>query len=311
MGESETMKRNGENGKIPNPDIGLAGLNPLCTRRQTLKWGGISIIGISALGSSLSHGAIKPLIIMEQAKGIVVADPMKCVGCGRCELACTEFNDGKAAPTMSRIKVDRNMAFGHEAVMSWREGQGNWGDGLVVQDLCKQCPHPVPCANICPENAIVMAPTSNARMVDIEKCTGCKICLKACPWEMISFDPDSRKATKCHLCNGKPKCVEACPAESLSYIPWQDLTDKIPPRMGATAGIPPERSIACQECHLPGQNKSVRQGMGIFRGAVQGGRPVSVREFGFRWIDMIGTILLPVALVFVGIHAAVRKVRNR
>jgi hypothetical protein len=51
--------------------------------------------------------------------------------------------------------------------------------------------------------------------------------------------------------------------------------------------------------------------MGIFRGAVQGGRPVSVREFGFRWIDMIGTILLPVALVFVGIHAAVRKVRNR
>ena len=56
------------------------------------------------------------------------------------------------------------------------------------------------------------------RMVDVAKCTGCKICLKACPWEMISFDPDTRKATKCHLCNGKPKCVEACPAESLSYV---------------------------------------------------------------------------------------------
>jgi Fe-S-cluster-containing dehydrogenase component len=305
------MERNGENGKISGPDIGLAGMNPLCTRRQTLKWGGISIIGMSALGSSLAQGGIKPLIIMERAKGIVVADPMKCVGCGRCELACTEFNDGKAAPTMSRIKVDRNMAFGHEAVMSWREGQGNWGDGLVVQDLCKQCPHPVPCANICPENAIVMAPASNARMVDLEKCTGCKICLKACPWEMISFDPDSRKATKCHLCDGKPKCVEACPAESLSYIPWQDLTDEIPPRIATTAGIPPERSIACQECHLPGQKKSVSQGMGMFGGAVKGGRPVSAREFGFRWIDMIGTILLPVALVFVGIHAAVRKVRNR
>ena len=31
--------------------------------------------------------------------------------------------------------------------------------------------------------------------------------LKACPWEMISFDPDARKATKRRLCNGKPKCV--------------------------------------------------------------------------------------------------------
>ena len=49
----------------------------------------------------------------------------------------------------------------------------------------------------------------------------------------------------------------------------------------------------------------------MFMGAVKGGRPVAVREFGFRWIDMIGTILLPVALVSVGVHAVVRKVRNR
>jgi Fe-S-cluster-containing dehydrogenase component len=305
------MENQGQKRERIEPNTSAINLNPLCTRRQTLKWGGISIIGISTLGSAIAEGGIKPLIILEQAKGIVVADSMKCVGCGRCELACTEFNDGKAAPTISRIKVDRNLGFGHEAVLSWREGQGNWGNGLVVQDLCNQCPHPVPCANLCPENAIVVAPSTNARMVDLEKCTGCKICLKACPWEMISFDPETRKATKCHLCNGRPKCVEACPAGSLSYIPWRDLTDKIPPRITKTIGIPPERSIGCQECHLPGQGKNVSLGMGIFRGATKIGSPPSAREFGFRWIDMIGTILLPVALVFVGVHAAVRKVRNR
>jgi len=298
--------------KTGNPEsaVGIPDLNPLCSRRQTLKWGGMSIIGLSVLGPVLAQGAAAPLIIMEQAEGLVVADTAKCVGCGRCELACTEFNDGKAAPSLSRIKVDRNLNFGPAGLLAWREGQGNWGNGLVVQDLCKQCPHPVPCANICPEDAIVVAPEGKARMVDLEKCTGCKICLKACPWEMISFDPDTRKATKCHLCSGKPKCVEACPAEALSYVPWRDLTHKIPPRVATATLIPAERSVACQECHLPGQRKNVSQGIGMLLGTTKGGRPVSRQEFGFRWIDLIGTILLPLGLVFVGVHAIVRKVRK-
>ncbi|MCX5855590.1 MAG: hypothetical protein NTZ24_13650, partial [Deltaproteobacteria bacterium] len=134
MEDSDTSKTN---------DSGI-NLNPLCSRRQTLKWGGTSIIGLSVLAPVLSRGATAPLIIMEQAEGLVVADTATCVGCGRCELACTEFNEGRAAPSISRIKVDRNLNFGPAGTLSWREGQGNWGDGLIVQDLCKQCPHPVP-----------------------------------------------------------------------------------------------------------------------------------------------------------------------
>ena len=42
-------------------------------------------------------GSAAPLIITEQAEGLVVADPTRCVGCRRCELACTEYNDGKAS----------------------------------------------------------------------------------------------------------------------------------------------------------------------------------------------------------------------
>jgi Fe-S-cluster-containing dehydrogenase component len=287
-----------QNEKIERLGYSEAGitLDPLCSRRQTLKWGGMSIIGLSVLGPVFAQGATAPLIIMEQAEGLVVADTAKCVGCGRCELACTEFNDGKAAPSLSRIKVDRNLNFGPAGVPAWREGQGNWGDGLIVQDLCKQCPHPVPCANICPEDAIVVSSEGKARVVDLGKCTGCKVCLKVCPWEMISFDPESQKATKCHLCGGKPKCVEACPAGSLSYVGWQDLTDKVPARINAAA-LPPERSLSCAACHVPGQRATLHEG---FRAA-----------FGVKWIDLAGSILLPAAAVAVVIHGVLHRVVKR
>jgi hypothetical protein len=45
-------------------------------------------------------------------------------------------------------------------------------------------------------------------------------------------------------------------------------------------------------------------------GTTRGGKPVSARDYGFKWIDLIGTVLLPLGLVFVGVHAIVRKVRK-
>jgi Fe-S-cluster-containing dehydrogenase component len=217
------------------------------SRREFLLISGVTVVGISALGAKA--GKKIPLIIMDKAEGLVIGDPTKCVGCRRCELACTEFNDGKAWPELSRIKITRNLAYGPKGNFLGQRGLGNFGQGLIVQDLCKQCPHPVPCANACPNDAIVVKPPTNARVVDPKKCIGCKMCQRACPWEMMSFDSDTNKATKCFLCNGKPKCVEACPAEALHYVAWRDLTDKIPPRVVPTAIVAPAKAAACNDCH--------------------------------------------------------------
>lgn len=282
-----------------------------CTRRQLLIWGGTSIAGFSALAPTIVLGDDRPLVIMEQARGMVIADPVLCVGCGRCELACTEFNDGRAAPSLSRIKIDRNLNFGPHGMPAMLKGLGNMGDGLIVQDLCKQCPHPVPCANICPEGAIFPAKGTGARLIDPERCTGCKICLQACPWEMIVFDPESRKATKCHLCQGKPKCVEACPSGSLRYVSWHDLTGATPWRNTHPSPLPPERVAACQSCHLPGQRQNIQQTGAAFRRLFGARKGDSSQGPGFQWVDLAGAILVPVAVGSVLVHALLRKVGKR
>jgi len=217
------------------------------SRREFLLITGGMIVAVSALEAKGAKEA--PLIIMDQAGGLVISDSTKCVGCRRCELACTEYNDGKASPTMARIKISRNLNFGPKGLYAGQHSEGNWGNGLVIQDLCKQCPHPVPCANACPNDAIVVRPPTNARVVDLNKCIGCKMCQRACPWEMMSFDSDTNKATKCFLCDGSPKCVEACPSGALAYVAWRDLTDSVPPRVVPTAIVSPEKAQTCNECH--------------------------------------------------------------
>ena len=220
------------------------------SRRRFLKLTGAAVAGLSAWELvAAAQGIAGPLIITEKAEGVLLADPSRCVACRRCELACTEFNDGWSAPTIARIKVRRNIAYGPLGLYTRQELLGDWGNGLIVPDACRQCAHPVPCANVCPSDAIVANPPLNARVVDTDACVGCRMCQRACPWEMMSFNEETEKATKCHLCEGKPKCVEACPSEALRYVRWRDLTRTTPPRMAITAVIPPERAQACVDCH--------------------------------------------------------------
>jgi Fe-S-cluster-containing dehydrogenase component len=202
------------------------------TRRRFLQAGGLSVVGLSALGAWLSAEAAPPVLILPRATGLVLADPTKCVGCRRCELACTEYNDGKAAPTMARIKVARNLNFGPRGAFLGREGQGTWGNGLVVQEVCRQCADAA-CAAACPVQAIGAKSPTNARTVDKEKCIGCRTCVSACPFRMMAFDEEAGRATKCTLCDGQPKCVNACPASSLRYVAWRELSRSAPFRTHA------------------------------------------------------------------------------
>jgi len=229
------------------------GLGEALSRRGFLLFSALSVTSLSALGLCEALGASPPLVILDNAKGIILADPSRCVGCQRCELACVEFNDGRSQPSLSRIKIARSLNFGAGGLDADPAAQGAWGNGLVVQGVCRQCPHPVPCATACPNDAIRDDPATGARVVDPQACVGCRLCQRACPWDMIVFDEQAGKSSKCFLCGGKPKCVEACPSEALRYAPWRDLTRGSGGKAATLSLVTPEKAAACLECHVPGR----------------------------------------------------------
>lgn len=233
-------------------DLGKLASKPT-SRRGFLKLSasaGISLTAVTAFGglAAKSGFAAPAMPIMANAKGMILADPTRCVGCRRCELACTEFNDGKSQPSIARVQVGRNYNFGAEgARVGFYRGAGEFGNFRLMQDTCKQCPHPVPCATACPQGAIVADAQTGARIVDTSKCIGCGLCQGACPWEMIQVDSDTKKATKCNLCQ---ECVGACPTGALQFVPWKDHTKDTPPRQSAMKITAQDATANCAPCHV-------------------------------------------------------------
>ena len=128
-------------------------------------------------------------VFVANADGMVVNDPALCVGCRRCESACVAYNQGnKTQPTISNIKVNRNLLYGELTPTLDSRGDGLYGDFRIVGNTCMQCPHPVPCQLACPHAAIEVVAPVNARVVNDAKCVGCGICVEACPWQMPALD---------------------------------------------------------------------------------------------------------------------------
>ena len=63
----------------------------------------------------------------------------------------------------------------------------------------------------------------NTAVIDAEECSGCKSCLPLCPYNAISFDDDTLKASINEvLCKGCGTCVAACPSGSIVQNLFED-----------------------------------------------------------------------------------------
>lgn len=191
------------------------------SRRDFVVGGGTLVAGGAltvAVPEELSAAAKTGTDEYPLSKGYLVYDSHQCSGCLSCMLTCSLVHDGEASTSRSRIQIDRNVF------------------NPYPQDIqifvCRQCPEPM-CVKNCPTGAChVSTANGNVRMIEADKCIGCKTCLKVCPYipHRTIFNVESNKSTKCDLCANAPyfskkggafgdqACVTTCPAGALKLV---------------------------------------------------------------------------------------------
>jgi carbon-monoxide dehydrogenase iron sulfur subunit len=142
----------------------------------------------------------KGRIIMKE---ILTIDHERCTGCRICEMFCSFAKTRTFNPVRSRVFV-----------VKWEEV------GIMAPVMCQHCQDP-PCIPVCPVNAISKNKDTGVVSINFDICIGCRMCIMACPFGALSFDPVEEKIIQCDLCRedkGGPICAKVCPVGAISLV---------------------------------------------------------------------------------------------
>jgi Fe-S-cluster-containing dehydrogenase component len=176
-----------------------------------------------------------------------ICDNERCIGCGRCVVACKRENDVPWEPEFNRTWVERYIITENEEIFvdSPNSGRDGFTDesfdvkypnliirkSFFVPKLCNQCDNP-PCVTVCPVGATYMT-EDRISLVDQEHCIGCGYCIQSCPYGARYFLPDKNVVDKCTWCYHRitqgvvPACVAACPRGARDFGDLKDPKSKV------------------------------------------------------------------------------------
>jgi Fe-S-cluster-containing dehydrogenase component len=148
----------------------------------------------------------------------LIIDEEKCWGCKTCEVAC---------------KQEEGASDGIKLISVWEDGPRMIDDKLDFVyrvKVCHHCDDP-DCQEACPEQAIARR-EDGLVILDENQCTGCQLCIDACPYDAIAFDGAKGVAQKCNLCYHRidkgllPACADnVCLAHCIYFEEREESED--------------------------------------------------------------------------------------
>ncbi len=194
------------------------------TRRAFLGIGVSATLAAPAIAAAGEHAPT----LREDRMGVLV-DLTECVGCRRCEWACCDANGLPHGPLHEyddqTVFEDRRYPSPNQlTVVNRAKSDPTERDPVHLKVQCMHCDKPA-CVSACLVGAMQKDPDGPVHY-DASRCIGCRYCMVACPFEILSYEYErslAPRVRKCELCrdrtrDGKlPACVEMCPVEALTY----------------------------------------------------------------------------------------------
>lgn len=142
----------------------------------------------------------------DQGQRLLRINPALCTGCRMCEMACSIHHEQMAAPT-DRLRI--RVAYP--------------SDDFFLPLTCIHCEEAY-CLASCNFAALALDEATGLIRVIDENCTGCMVCVKACPYGGIHYVEDKNTVVKCDLCGGAPACAQYCPTQAIAFAPLPAAT---------------------------------------------------------------------------------------
>ena len=159
-------------------------------------------------------------------KGFYI-DLTRCAGCRTCSVACADLNNTPVGLNLRRVIEFEGG--------SWKKSaEGTWHQDVFAYYVsigCNECADPA-CVKVCPTKAHFKRAEDGLVVIDREKCIGCGMCARACPYGVPQLDAKRGKMLKCDGCVARtsrgmmPVCVESCPERALEFGDIEELRRK-------------------------------------------------------------------------------------